>query len=70
MANVDGIEDVEVFENEQALSVSTGIKDEQFRIRWQALRRPAQQQAETRTFVVRYRVQGGVRVHADGDQIV
>ena len=70
MADVDGIEDVEVFENEQALAVSTGIKDEQFRIRWQAPRRPAQQQTETRTFVVRYRVQGGVRVHADGDQIV
>jgi hypothetical protein len=69
MANVDGIADVEVFENEQALAVSTRMKDEQFRIRWRILHRPVQQQTETRTFVVRYRVQGGVRVHADGDQI-
>ena len=69
MANVDGIADVEVLENDQALAVHTHSEDEQFRIRWQAPRRPASQQAETRTFVVRYRVQGGVRVHSDGDQI-
>jgi hypothetical protein len=70
MAEVDRIADVEVFENEQALSVSTATEDEQFRIHWRAPRRPVQQRTEPRTFVVRYRVQGGVRVHADGDQIV
>jgi hypothetical protein len=56
-------------ENDQALAVHTHIEDEQFRIRWQAPRRPTSKQVETRTFVVRYRVQGGVRVHSDGDQI-
>jgi hypothetical protein len=69
LANVDRIADIEVFENQQALAVNTGIKDEQFHIRWRAPRQPAHQTAETRTFVVRYRVQGGVRVHPSGDQI-
>lgn len=68
--NVDHIAAVEVFENERALAVNTGVEEEQFRIRWRAPRRPAHAQTETRTFVVRYRVQGGVRVHPDGDQIV
>ncbi|PON18443.1 hypothetical protein C2W62_07920 [Candidatus Entotheonella serta] len=66
LANVDRITDVKVFENERALEVHTGIKDEQFRICWQV----SEQSIEMRTFVVRYRVQGGVRVHPDGDQIV
>ncbi len=70
LANVDRITDVEVLENEQPLAVSTGVKDEQFRIRWKVPRQSAQLMAKTRTFVVRYRVQGGVRVHPSGDQIV
>ncbi len=70
LAHVDRIAAVEVFENGQALAASTGVKDKHFRIRWQASGQPAQQPTETRTFVVRYRVQGGVRVHPGGDQVV
>ena len=70
LANADRITDVEVWENERALSVKTKIRDDQFRIRWRAPRQPASQTAETRTFVVRYRVQGAVRVSPGGDQIV
>jgi hypothetical protein len=69
LADVDRIADVEVFENEQALAVDTGIKDEHFHIRWQAPHRSTHQRAEPRTFVVRYRVQGGIRVHPGGDHI-
>lgn len=69
LAEVDRIADVEVFENEQALAVNTGSKDEQFHIRWHAPHQSTHQRAEPRTFVVRYRVQGGIRVHPGGDHI-
>lgn len=70
LANVDRITDVEVFEDERALAVNAGVKQEQFRIRWRPLRRPSHAMSEPRTFVVRYRVKGSVRLHPNGDQII
>ena len=70
LANVDRIADVAVWENEKALPVKTNIKDDQFRIRWRAPRPSARQTAETRTFVVRYRVQGAIRMSPGGDHIM
>ncbi len=70
LAYVDRITEVEVFENERSLAVSAGIKNEQFRIRWRPLPRPSNPVPQPRTFVVRYRVKGAVRLHSNGDQLV
>lgn len=70
LANIDRITDVEVFEGDRALKVKAGVKQEQFHIRWRPLHQPSPPMPEPRTFVVRYRVTGSVRLHPDGDQIV
>ena len=62
---VDGIEDVQVSENRELLSTSTGIENDKLWIRWgHALNRP-----ESHTFVLKYRVLGGLHIHDDGEQV-
>ncbi len=62
---VDGIVDVEVSENGELLSTTTGIEDDQLWIRWSHELNPP----ESHTFVLKYRVLGGLHIHDDGDQV-
>lgn len=63
---VDAITDVQIFEDGTEVPVSTRVKPDHMQIRWRQPRRSAARH----TVVMRYRVKGGVYVHADGDQIV
>lgn len=62
---VDRITDVEVFENGQALPHSLGTKNGQLWIRWQHALHPP----ETHTFVIKYRVIGGLQVGSKRDRV-
>ncbi len=66
LAQADAITDIRVFEEGRELAVSAKRSRNQVRIRW----RQRRQTPERQTFVVQYRVKGGVRLHPQGDQIV
>jgi hypothetical protein len=63
---VAAIESVEVLEEGQVLSATTGIENNQFWIKWQHELNPP----ESRTFLLKYRVVGGLHIHEDGDQVL
>ena len=62
---VDRIDNVEVYEEERKLSATTGIEDNLLWIRW----RHALSPPESHTFVLKYRVKGGLHIHDDSDQV-
>jgi hypothetical protein len=63
---IDRITDVQVYENGHKLRSKTRIRKDQMSIRWwHQLSKPG-----ARTFVLRYRAQGAVRVDARYDQVV
>jgi hypothetical protein len=62
---VDSIENVEVFEGDRKLSVTTRIKKNQQWIRWQHALNPP----ESHTFVIKYRVKGGLQVDNSEDKV-
>ncbi|MGD8706979.1 MAG: DUF2207 domain-containing protein, partial [Syntrophobacterales bacterium] len=62
---VDGIEDVEVLEDGQLLWPTTGVEKNQFWIRWSHELNPP----EVHTFVLKYRVIGGLHIRDAGDQV-
>lgn len=62
---VDTITGVQVFEAGELLPATTGLKDNQLWIRWSHPLNPP----ESHTFVLKYRVTGGLHIHDDGDQV-
>jgi positive regulator of sigma E activity len=62
---VDSIENVEVFEGDRKLSVTTRIKKNQQWIRWQHALNPP----ESHTFVIKYRVKGGLQIDNSEDKV-
>jgi hypothetical protein len=62
---VDGIDRVEVYKEGRTLSVTTGAKGNQLWINWRHPLSPP----ESQTFVLKYRVMGGLHLHDDGDQV-
>lgn len=62
---VEGIEDVQVLEDGRSLSPTTGVQDNQLWIRWSHELNPP----ESYTFVLKYRVLGGLQLHDSGDQL-
>jgi hypothetical protein len=62
---VDHIENVEVFEGDRKLSVTTGNKKNQQWIRWQHALNPP----ESHTFVIKYRVKGGLQIDNSEDKV-
>ena len=66
LEKADAITDVQVVEDGQERRVSTHVQDDQAWIEWRA----ASGASERRTVVLRYRVQGAVRLRSDGDQVV
>ncbi len=56
---VDRIDQIEAFEGEEKIPISTDIINNQQRITWQHAMNPP----ESRTFVLKYRVVGGIRVY-------
>ena len=63
---VDGIDQVRVSQDGSRLTSNTGVENNQLWIRWthRPLRPP-----ETMTFVLQYRVVGGLHLDDDGDQV-
>ncbi|MDB9466076.1 DUF2207 domain-containing protein [Dolichospermum circinale CS-1225] len=62
---VDEIKDVTVQENNQIIPSETGIENNQFWIRWQHQLKPP----ETHTFVLKYRVVGGLHINNKNTQV-
>ena len=62
---VDEIKDVTVQENNQIIPSETGIENNQFWIRWQHQLKPP----ETHTFVLKYRVVGGLHINNENTQV-
>jgi len=62
---VDDIDNVRVHEEGKQLSATTGIKNNQLWIKWQHNLDPP----ESHTFVLTYRIRGGLRVYEDGDEV-
>ncbi|MFO0051975.1 MAG: DUF2207 domain-containing protein [Dolichospermum sp.] len=62
---VDEIKDVTVQENNQIIPSETGIKNNQLWIRWQHQLKPP----ETHTFVLKYRVVGGLHINNENTQV-
>ena len=62
---VDRITDVEVFENGQALPHSLSTKNGQLWIKWQHALHPP----ETHSFVIKYRVIGGLQLGSERDRV-
>ncbi|NER84951.1 MAG: DUF2207 domain-containing protein [Leptolyngbya sp. SIO1D8] len=62
---VDKITDIKVYENDTRLPIETGIQDNQYWIRWRHDLTPP----ESHTFVLKYRVIGGVQTKVDISQI-
>ncbi|MEE8286704.1 MAG: DUF2207 domain-containing protein [Gammaproteobacteria bacterium] len=62
---VDAIEDIAVFEKGDSLSTTRGVENNHLWIRWQHELNPP----ESHTFVVKYRVIGGLHIYDDGDQV-
>jgi len=65
LGKVDEIKDVTVAENNQKIASTTGIENNQLWIRWQhQLKAP-----ESHTFVIRYRVVGGLQLDGENTQV-
>ncbi|MCI5130633.1 MAG: DUF2207 domain-containing protein [Candidatus Electrothrix sp. EH2] len=62
---VDEIDQVEVFEGEEKLPFSTNSKNGQRWIKWRHELNPP----ESHTFVLKYRVKGGIQVHGEEDWV-
>jgi hypothetical protein len=62
---VEGFDDVQVFEKGRLLPATTGVDNNRLWIRWNHELNPP----ESRTFVLKYRVQGGLHIYNDGDQV-
>ncbi|MTJ10665.1 DUF2207 domain-containing protein [Anabaena sp. UHCC 0204] len=62
---VDEIRDVTVQENNQIIPSKTGIQNNQFWIRWQHQLTPP----EARTFILKYRVVGGLHINGQNTQV-
>jgi len=62
---VDGIDQVEVFEGERKLAAETNIKNGQRWIKWRHELNPP----ESHTFVLKYRIKGGIQIHGEEDWV-
>ncbi|WP_339134546.1 MAG: DUF2207 domain-containing protein [Candidatus Electrothrix sp. GW3-4] len=62
---VDGIDQIEVYEGEEKLPFSTNIKNGQRWVKWRHELNPP----ESHTFVLKYRVKGGIQVHGEEDWV-
>ena len=62
---VDEIKDVTVAENNQIIASSTGTENNQLWIRWQHELKPP----DTHTFVIKYRVVGGLQLDGENTQV-
>jgi uncharacterized membrane protein YgcG len=62
---VDGIDQIEVFEGENKLAAETNVKNGQRWIKWRHELNPP----ESHTFVLKYRVKGGIQVHGEEDWV-
>ena len=62
---VDGIDQIEVFEGEEKLAAQTDVKNGQHWIKWRHELNPP----ESHTFVLKYRVKGGIQVHGEEDWV-
>lgn len=62
---VDSIDSVQVSEEGKILSADTGVKNNQLWVKWHHALNPP----ESHTFVLKYRVKGGLHIHDDGDQV-
>ncbi|WP_341738322.1 DUF2207 domain-containing protein [Microcoleus sp. CAWBG640] len=62
---VDEIKDVTVAENNQIIPSSTGIENNQLWIRWEHELKPP----DTHTFVIKYRVVGGLQLDGENTQV-
>lgn len=65
LAGLDTITDVAVYENNEPLSVDTGTQNNHYWIRWQHPLTPP----ETHTFVIQYRVVGGIQIKGNRSQL-
>lgn len=65
LEKVDGIVNVQVTEGGRDLSATRGVEDNQLWIRW----RRAIDSPESHTFVLKYRVLGGLHIHEYGDKV-
>ncbi|XOF32583.1 MAG: DUF2207 domain-containing protein [Candidatus Electrothrix sp. YB6] len=62
---VDGIDQIEVYEGEEKLAEETNVKNGQRWIKWRHDLNPP----ESHTFVLKYRVKGGIQVHGEEDWV-
>ena len=62
---VDSIDSVEVSEGGRTIPTITGVKNNQLWIKWRYHLSPP----ESRTFVLKYRVIGGLHIHDSGDHV-
>ena len=62
---VDSIDSIEVSEEGQVLTATTGTKNNQLWIKWNH----ALNASESHTFVLKYRIIGGLHIKDDGDQV-
>ncbi|MDU9050952.1 MAG: DUF2207 domain-containing protein [Candidatus Electrothrix sp. Rat3] len=62
---VDGIDQIEVYEGDEKLPFSTNIKNGQRWIKWRHELNPP----ESHTFVLKYRIKGGIQVHGEEDWV-
>ncbi|MCI5217755.1 MAG: DUF2207 domain-containing protein, partial [Candidatus Electrothrix sp. LOE2] len=60
-----GIDQIEVFEGENKLAAETNVKNGQRWIKWRHELNPP----ESHTFVLKYRVKGGIQVHGEEDWV-
>ena len=65
LEGIGGITDVAVYENSEPLAVETGIRNNNYWIRWQHPLTPP----EAHTFLIRYRVAGNIQVQGDRSQL-
>ena len=65
LERVDAVTDVQVSENGRRLRAHTGTTRDQFWIRWDHTLNPP----ESHTFLITYRVRGGLQIDDGGDQI-
>jgi hypothetical protein len=63
--SVDDIVDIEVHEEGRIIPAITGVENGQLWIRWN----PPSEPPESNTFLLKYRVIGGLHIHESGDQI-
>lgn len=65
LKGIGNITDVAVYENNEPLSVETGVRNNNYWIRWQHALTPP----EAHTFTVQYRVIGGIQVNGNRSQL-